>query len=131
MRIALAFIASLCLLGSTAADAGLSKREQRNQRQAQKLYVSAMESIRGGEIEKSQTLLDNALRLDPHNPGALVDALNLFKSAKLNLTWIESFPAKSPGAEYVFFVDFEGHRIRTQDRNLRGQRRRHPQWQRQ
>src|SRR5437763_270327 len=71
MRIALAFIASLCLLGSTAADAGLSKREQRNQRQAQKLYVSAMESIRGGEIKKSQTLLDNELRLDPHNLGAL------------------------------------------------------------
>src|SRR5256885_14236003 len=71
MGIALSFIASLCLLGSTAADAGLSKREQRNQRQAQKLYVSAMESIRGGEIKKSQTLLDNALRLDPHNLGAL------------------------------------------------------------
>jgi len=45
----------------------------------------------------------------PHRPGSLVDALNVFKQAKLNLTWIESFPAKSPRSEYVFFVDFEGH----------------------
>lgn len=46
----------------------------------------------------------------PHNPGSLVDALNIFKQSKLNLTWIESFPAKSSqGQEYVFFVDFEGH----------------------
>jgi chorismate mutase/prephenate dehydratase len=45
----------------------------------------------------------------PHNPGSLVDALNIFKQAKLNLTWIESFPAKSAHTEYVFFADFEGH----------------------
>jgi chorismate mutase/prephenate dehydratase len=45
----------------------------------------------------------------PHTPGSLVDALNVFKQSKLNLTWIESFPAKSGTAEYVFFVDFEGH----------------------
>ena len=45
----------------------------------------------------------------PHHPGSLVETLNAFKAAKLNLTWIESFPAKSPKPEYVFFVDFEGH----------------------
>lgn len=47
----------------------------------------------------------------PHQPGALVDALNLFKQNKLNLTWIESFPARSQKNEraYVFFADFEGH----------------------
>src|SRR5438132_2769922 len=45
----------------------------------------------------------------PHSPGALVDALSVFKQNKLNLTWIESFPAKSAKAEYVFFADFEGH----------------------
>lgn len=44
-----------------------------------------------------------------HAPGALVDALDIFKSAKINLTWIESFPAKTVKPEYVFFVDFEGH----------------------
>ncbi|HEV3080829.1 MAG TPA: prephenate dehydratase [Gemmataceae bacterium] len=45
----------------------------------------------------------------PHHPGSLVDALNIFKQMKLNLTWIESFPAKEQKSEYVFFVDFEGH----------------------
>jgi len=47
----------------------------------------------------------------PHNPGSLVEALDVFKSNKLNLTWIESFPAKSESGknEYMFFVDFEGH----------------------
>jgi chorismate mutase/prephenate dehydratase len=45
----------------------------------------------------------------PHHPGSLVEALNVFRQAKLNLTWIESYPAKSAKTEYVFFVDFEGH----------------------
>jgi chorismate mutase/prephenate dehydratase len=45
----------------------------------------------------------------PHNPGSLVSALEVFKSNKLNLTWIESFPAKNGKQEYIFFVDFEGH----------------------
>ena len=47
-----------------------------------------------------------------HAPGALADALNVFKQQKINLTWIESFPAKgarAEKAEYIFFVDFEGH----------------------
>lgn len=47
----------------------------------------------------------------PHHPGSLVDALDVFKNNKLNLTWIESFPAKTENTqnEYMFFVDFEGH----------------------
>jgi chorismate mutase/prephenate dehydratase len=45
----------------------------------------------------------------PHKPGSLVNALNVFEQAKINLTWIESYPAKTPKPEYLFFVDFEGH----------------------
>jgi chorismate mutase / prephenate dehydratase len=45
----------------------------------------------------------------PHTPGSLVQTLDIFKQNKLNLTWIESFPARSGNSEYVFFVDFEGH----------------------
>ncbi len=44
-----------------------------------------------------------------HNPGSLVESLDIFKQAKINLTWIESFPAKTAKQEYIFFVDFEGH----------------------
>ena len=59
----------------------------------------------------------------PHNPGSLVEALDVFKQNKINLTWIESFPGqrrpsgeageekatKAAKPEYLFFVDFEGH----------------------
>jgi chorismate mutase/prephenate dehydratase len=45
-----------------------------------------------------------------HAPGKLVEALDVFRQAKINLTWIESFPAKTDKPAYVFFVDFEGHR---------------------
>jgi chorismate mutase/prephenate dehydratase len=44
-----------------------------------------------------------------HQPGSLVEALDIFKQAKVNLTWIESYPAKTAKPEYVFFIDFEGH----------------------
>lgn len=45
----------------------------------------------------------------PHTPGSLADVLGVFKSNKVNLTWIESFPYREAKGEYVFFVDFEGH----------------------
>jgi chorismate mutase/prephenate dehydratase len=44
-----------------------------------------------------------------HSPGALVGALDVFRQGKINLTWIESFPARTGKNEYLFFVDFEGH----------------------
>lgn len=45
----------------------------------------------------------------PHKPGALSDALSIFKAAKVNLTWIESFPLRGPETGYIFFIDCEGH----------------------
>lgn len=45
-----------------------------------------------------------------HTPGALADVLTVFKTNKINLTWIESFPFREAKGEYVFFVDFDGHR---------------------
>jgi chorismate mutase/prephenate dehydratase len=46
----------------------------------------------------------------PHNPGSLAEALDVFKQNKINLTWIESFPANQTAKpEYIFFVDCEGH----------------------
>src|SRR5262249_4937708 len=44
-----------------------------------------------------------------HAPGKLVDALDVFKQSKINLTWIESFPAKTPTRGYLVFGDFERH----------------------
>lgn len=44
-----------------------------------------------------------------HKPGSLSEALQSFKAAKINLTWIESFPLRGPEKGYLFFLDFEGH----------------------
>ena len=44
-----------------------------------------------------------------HKPGALADALLVFKKCRVNLTWIESFPLRAPESGYLFFLDFEGH----------------------
>lgn len=44
-----------------------------------------------------------------HQPGALADAMAIFKRNRLNLTWIESFPLAGARSEYLFFVEFEGH----------------------
>lgn len=65
-----------------------------------------------GEEETRPTGRDRtALLLQiPHAPGSLSDALTAFKNAKINLTWIESFPLRGPEAGYLFFLDFEGHR---------------------
>jgi chorismate mutase/prephenate dehydratase len=45
----------------------------------------------------------------PHKPGALADAMTVFKRGRLNLTWIESFPMAGSKNEYLFFVEMEGH----------------------
>jgi chorismate mutase/prephenate dehydratase len=47
-----------------------------------------------------------------HAAGALVEALEVFRQAKINLTWIESYPVQSlvgGKPQYALFVDFEGH----------------------
>lgn len=45
----------------------------------------------------------------PHQPGALADAMVIFKRHRLNLTWIESFPKPGSPKEYLFFVELLGH----------------------
>ena len=44
-----------------------------------------------------------------HQPGALADAMGIFKRQKLNMTWIESFPLPGQRGRYFFFVEFQGH----------------------
>ena len=42
-------------------------------------------------------------------PGALVDVLNVFKRAAINLTHIDKCPSRTINWEYTFFVDAAGH----------------------
>jgi chorismate mutase/prephenate dehydratase len=44
-----------------------------------------------------------------HRPGALAEAMNIFKRNRVNLTWIESFPVPNSDRAYLFFVEMEGH----------------------
>jgi prephenate dehydratase len=49
----------------------------------------------------------------PHrSPGALADVLSCFRRGGLNLTSINNRPSHAGPFEYVFFVEFEGHRFR-------------------
>ena len=43
-------------------------------------------------------------------PGALYEILASFARAKVNLTKIESRPSRKALGDYIFFIDFEGHR---------------------
>jgi len=45
----------------------------------------------------------------PHQPGALADAMAIFKRQRLNLTWIESFPIPGARGRYLFFIELQGH----------------------
>jgi chorismate mutase/prephenate dehydratase len=46
----------------------------------------------------------------PHVPGALYQSLELFAQEQINLTRIESYPMRDRIGNYLFFVDFFGHR---------------------
>jgi chorismate mutase/prephenate dehydratase len=51
-----------------------------------------------------------------HRPGALADAIMVFKRNRVSLTWIESFPMTGPQGGYLFFVELEGHQQDTRVR---------------
>ncbi|KAI1467096.1 PDT-domain-containing protein [Daldinia caldariorum] len=55
----------------------------------------------------------------PHrSPGALASVLECFRRARLNLTSINSRPSLAAPFRYVFFVEFEGHRLRDPERRV-------------
>ena len=66
--------------------------------------------IGGAEVPKRTGRDKTSLMFElPHRPGALADAMLVFKKNRLNLTCIESFPSPAAPNEYHFFAEFEGH----------------------
>lgn len=57
----------------------------------------------------------------PHrSPGALADVLECFRRGGLNLTSINSRPSLNEPFQYVFFVEFEGHKFQDPDGRVKG-----------
>jgi chorismate mutase/prephenate dehydratase len=77
---------------------------QDNKNNVTRFAVIGDEPTQATGRDKTAVLLQIA-----HEPGSLSDALVMFKTNKVNLTWIESFPLRGPEAGYLFFLDFEGH----------------------
>lgn len=46
----------------------------------------------------------------PHRAGSLAETMVTFQKFGINLTWIESFPIRGNPNEYLFFIEFDGHR---------------------
>ncbi|HEX5471802.1 MAG TPA: prephenate dehydratase [Lacipirellulaceae bacterium] len=65
--------------------------------------ISASAAARTGH-DKTALMVEIA-----HEPGALADAMAIFKRNRLNMTWIESFPIPGSRGRYLFFVEFESH----------------------
>jgi chorismate mutase / prephenate dehydratase len=65
--------------------------------------ISPTTSTRTGS-DKTALMLEIA-----HQPGALADAMAVFKRNRLNMTWIESFPIPGHRGRYLFFVEFVAH----------------------
>ncbi len=48
---------------------------------------------------------------EKNRPGTLYNALGIFSQKNINLTKIESRPTKKELGDYIFFLEFEGHRL--------------------
>lgn len=69
-----------------------------------RFFILAHESQKPSDQNKTSIVF-----LCQDKPGALVEALKVFKKYGINLTKIESRPSKRQNWEYSFFVDFMGH----------------------
>jgi chorismate mutase / prephenate dehydratase len=82
----------------------LAENIEDNQSNVTRFFVIGEESAGRTGRDKMSAMFEV-----PHKPGALADAMNIFKQAKLNLTWIESFPIARPEGGYLFFIELDGH----------------------
>ncbi len=70
-----------------------------------RFLVLANDSVSATGNDKTSILVYTA-----NKPGALFKVLEPFENLQVSLTKIDSRPSKKEAWEYVFFIDFEGHR---------------------
>jgi chorismate mutase/prephenate dehydratase len=70
-----------------------------------------------GRIPAKTSIVINTL----HQPGALVDALQVFRENKINLTKLESRPVPGNSWEEMFYVDFIGNLESTEIKTVLGE----------
>jgi chorismate mutase/prephenate dehydratase len=79
-------------------------------------------AVIGGEMPAKTGNDRTAVLLEiEHRPGALAEAMLIFKRNRLNMTWIESFPIPGSKRGYFFFVEMEVHETDARFRKAVGQ----------
>jgi prephenate dehydratase len=82
----------------------LAEGIETNPRNFTRFFVISRERAKYAELGKTSLVFRTK-----NIPGALYESLGAFASRGINLTKLESRPAKDTPWEYVFYVDFEGH----------------------
>ena len=82
----------------------LAEGIQTNPRNFTRFFVISKE-----KADRSQDSKTSLIFRTKNIPGALYQGLGAFANRGLNLTKLESRPAKDTPWEYIFYVDFEGH----------------------
>ncbi|MBD3262548.1 MAG: ACT domain-containing protein, partial [Candidatus Altiarchaeales archaeon] len=93
---------------SSAADAGMLVLAEDIQDQPSRTRFLALDSKPGAG---AKTSIIFALK---DKPGALYNVLGVFAEKKINLTKIESRPARTRLGDYIFFIDYENQGIDAQ-----------------
>jgi prephenate dehydratase len=79
---------------------------QRDEKNLTRFFCLAKSDARRTSHDKTSIVFYTAR----DRPGILYEILGEFAERKINLTKIESRPSKKALGDYLFFVDFEGHR---------------------
>ncbi|MDD5094911.1 MAG: prephenate dehydratase [Dehalococcoidia bacterium] len=82
----------------------LAEGIQTNPRNFTRFFVISKEKAKAAKLNKTSLVFRTK-----NEPGTLYESLGVFAMRGINLTKLESRPAKDTPWEYVFYVDFEGH----------------------
>lgn len=77
-------------------------------------------SSTGGDDDSARTKSLVSFTVPHEEPGALADVLGCFRRFELNLTSINSRPSLVKPFQYVFFVEFRGHKFRDPEGRVKG-----------